>query len=179
MPFFLLEKAIRANGKEKIIIAGPEGLKHKTKQIIDFANYTMEFIESKLEIEYIEVNHYEIYNIMGHIKLKAVEVEHGNTKPSYGYILSENEKNIGFTGDSGFCEEIEYLITNSNILIADTSTKIGDSYHMGVDNIEYLLKKYPEKRIITTHMRDGIKECLEKLEYSNLMIPEDGTIIKI
>ncbi len=45
---------------------------------------------------------------------------------------------------------------------------------MGIDNIHEYAEKYPEKVIVTTHMREATRNEIEKLEDENVIIPTDG-----
>ena len=44
---------------------------------------------------------------------------------------------------------------------------------MGIDNINFLLKKY-NKKIVTTHLREEVRKKIIDLKNKNYMLGEDG-----
>ena len=126
-------------------------------------------INSKIEQEKEEINNTNSY------KIKTLLVSHGEEKPAYGYIINDT---IGLTGDSGICNNVEEIVKNSKITIADASLLEGDRCHMGIDNIKYLTKKY-EKPIIATHLRDNTREKLKEYSIENISVVEDGYMFEI
>ena len=51
---------------------------------------------------------------------------------------------------------------------------MGVNYHMGIDNIQTLMKTYDTKIIIPTHYRDNTRDKLRSLGFNNVIICEDG-----
>lgn len=129
-----------------------------------------------MKIKYIELEQENtvIQNINGY-KIQSILVSHGEERPAYGYVINDD---IGLTGDSGICSGVEEIVRNSKITIADTSLFEGDSCHMGIDNIKYLVEKY-EKQIITTHLRDTTREKLKNDKINNVLVVEDGYTFEI
>ena len=105
-------------------------------------------------------------------------VDHGETKPAYGYVVEKGGKSVGFSGDSMYCEAIEEIVKKSDVSVLDMSKIEGHSNHMGIDNIKMLCEKYPDKKIVATHMQDNSREESKKLDIKNLIIPDDGDIIE-
>ena len=107
-------------------------------------------------------------------------VEHGEIKPAYGYIIEKGNNKIGFSGDSKMCPGIEYIVEQANVSILDMSAEgDGNKAHMGINDIEKLCKKYEDKTIIATHMRDCVKEKAKSINIKNLIVPDDGQKIEI
>ena len=50
---------------------------------------------------------------------------------------------------------------------------------MGIDNLQYLSKKYPKCKFVVSHMENDTREELKKLKIKNIIIPSDGDNIKI
>lgn len=63
----------------------------------------------------------------------------------------------------------------SDISILDTSfIEKGEVAHMGLVDIEELLKKYPNRKIIPTHMHDNTKEIALNMSNDNFILLNDG-----
>ncbi len=108
--------------------------------------------------------------------LKSLLVEHGKTKPSFGFIVQKDNKKIGFSGDSCYCKAIDYLIENTDVAVIECSLPKNSEDHMGPEIIEKLAKK---GEIIVTHMSLLTREILEKKQLENVTIGNDGDIFNI
>ena len=66
------------------------------------------------------------------------------------------------------------MLKKSDISFCDTSEITGNQdSHMGIDNINFLLKKY-NKKIVTTHLREEVRKKIIDLKNKNYMLGEDG-----
>ena len=107
-------------------------------------------------------------------------VEHGDLKPAYGYIVNIQGKNVGFSGDSRLCNNIFDIVEKSEISILDMSvTDMKTDAHMSLYDIKEICEKYKDKTIVATHMHDYTRERAKEEKIDNLIVPEDGQIIKI
>lgn len=172
LPFFLkyVFRYIMVN--DEVTIIGPKGIKNKVVQLFDAYNFeNKEEIEQTMQIKYVELdNHNILINDTNGYNVKSVLVSHGEEKLAYGYIINNV---LGLTGDSGICDGIEEIVNNSKVIIADSSFIEGDSCHLGIDNIKYLIEKY-KKQIIATHLRDITREEFKTNEIENFLVVEDG-----
>ena len=166
-------EVLKINHKIKVI--GPIHLKQKLTNLLKilYGNYFDSFIERN--IEFIEISN-ESYSLMeNNYKIDMIKVEHSGIE-AYGYLINNL---LGFTGDSSFCNNIIKLFNNCQTLIADCSILVGDSNHMGFDNISFLLKSNENKNIVATHLRDDTRDSLLFYTNDKFKIVEDGYCIKI
>lgn len=169
IPFFLKYVYRFSKVTDELKIVGPKGLEDKVIQLFSAYNFEdREEMYETMKIKFIEFNQDDI-TVNGY-KIKPILVSHGEEKPALGYIINNS---LGLTGDSSICSGVEKIVENSKITIADTSYLEGDSCHMGVDNIKYLISKY-DKQIVATHLRDTTREELKKLQIPNMVVEEDG-----
>lgn len=169
IPFFLKYVYRFSKVTDELTIIGPKGLEDKVTEL--FSVYKFENkkeIEETMNLKFIELDQEDI--TINQYKIRSILVSHGNEKPALGYIINDS---LGLTGDSTICFGVEKIVENSKITIADTSYLEGDSCHMGVDNIKYLISKY-DKQIVATHLRDTTREELKKLQIPNIIVEEDG-----
>lgn len=173
IPFYFLLKS-----KYKLldvnIYCGKEG-KRKIKNLLKlaFPNSTTEILKL-LNLKYEHKNIFELKKY----SVERVEVEHGRI-PSYGYIFKDNEKYIGFTGDTALCENVEYMSSKCDYLFCDCMFPEGTAKHMGIDNLKYLSEKYPQCTYVVSHMEIPTREKLIELKIENIIVPEDGQEIII
>ena len=177
VPFFLKYVYNFSKINNEIVIIGPKGIENQIIKLFDAYRFEdRKEIEQSMKIKYIELDQEnEIIKDINGYKVQSLLVSHGEENPAYGYIVNDA---IGLTGDSGICKGVEEIVKNSKITIADTSLFEGDSCHMGINNIKYLVVKY-EKQIIATHLRDITREKLKNDEINNILVVEDGYVFEI
>jgi len=178
LPFILLNLYINTNEerKNKLYIVCNENEKHKIKEIIELSSFKSydEFVR-KLNIEIVGISDgIVLNNILDKYEVEVVEVKHSS--PAFGYVIIDkiNNQKVGFTGDAILCEAVEHIVKKSDISFCDTSEITGNQdSHMGIDNINFLLKKY-NKKIVTTHLREEVRKKIIDLKNKNYMLGEDG-----
>ena len=106
-------------------------------------------------------NHSDNFKI-NEYSVKRYQVDHGRMKPSYGYIFSKDNINIGFTGDATLCESVEYMAETCDYLFCDCMLIEGTSKHMGVDMLKKLLKKGSNCKFVVSHLDDETRKKITK-----------------
>lgn len=178
IPFFILNRGVLRNKiKEDFIIYGPEKLEEKTKIVFEefFGEYNHKKEVARVNFKVVEENKQEEIN--GY-EITPYLVDHGKIKPAYGYVISKDKKTIGFSGDSIYCKAIDEIVKNSDIAVLDMSAEKEVPYHMGLDDIIKICEKYPDKKIVATHIQEETRELTKNLNIANLVIPTDGDIIE-
>lgn len=174
LPFLLLEKAIEQQNTQAVLnIVGPKGIKERTQALYELAfKSSWEKVNKILNTNFIEILPGETKYIED-TTIEAVKVVH-DAPEAQGYILTIDNQRCAFTGDTKKCEGVDYLLSKSKILIADCADIKGTETHMGIDNIQEYSQKYPERIIVTTHMKEATRTELEKIEEENVIVPKDG-----
>lgn len=129
-------------GEERIKTLCELGMSTTTFQKLNFEKY-IKFIDAS-KIDKFEYNNFEI---------TPLKMDHGPTL-DYGYIIKErNGKSVGFTGDTCYCPNLEYMINNTNIAFVDMAgTDISNKHYNIIDGIE-LMKEYKNKcNIVPAHL---------------------------
>ena len=94
-------------------------------------------------------------------------------KNCYGYVFKYNDRKIVFTGDTTICDNLLDNIIDADYLICDATNKIGNNFHLGVDDIKQFLNEYKNLKIIPSHMGKNSKKELLECKNQNLIIKED------
>ena len=94
IPFFMLEKFFN-NTNEKTTIYCPVGTLDKIKQIFDIV-FTGDFekVSKNSNVEFREFKKLENEEILPDTFVDSYEVDHGNCKPAYGFIIRNNKSKI-------------------------------------------------------------------------------------
>lgn len=180
IPFFMLERYFNKTENIAKIIC-PKNTKMKVKQLFDIGfPGNWEKVSKLAKVEFIEFENLNKEKIDNNIYVTSKLVEHGKLKPAYGFIINIQGHTIGVSGDSRICESIFEIVDKSEISILDMSAiDMKTNAHMNLYDIKELCYKYKNKTIIATHMHDYTREKAKEEKIDNLIIPEDGQIIKV
>ena len=174
IPFYILNKS-KSKDKTVNIYLSKEGIKKINKLgELAFPNSYKDACKS-INLKYFYDNRFKINDY----EVNKILVDHGRMKPAYGYILSNNKIKIGFTGDTALCDSVEKMASACKYLFCDCMFVKGTKKHQGIDNIIYLSNKYPECSFVVSHMENKTRNELKKLSVKNIIIPQDGDVIKI
>lgn len=179
IPYLMLDRFFYKT-QSPIHIYGPKGMKERVKELFDIifpGDY--EKVQEVAKIDLIEFEKMEHVNIGNETYITSFEVEHGNCKPAYGYIVEKENQKLGVSGDSAYCKSVQEIVEQSNFSILDMSWMESKKAHMGLEDIRKITQTYPDKKIATTHMQDYVREQAKKEKIENLIIPEDGEIIEL
>lgn len=180
IPFFMFNKFFN-HINEKTIIYCPKGTFNKVKSLfITLFPEDFEKVYPESHVEFKEFDQLENEEVEENIFVTSFEVDHGNCKPAYGFIIRKENQTIGISGDSKQCTSIEQIVEKSDISILDISfIEGGKNAHMSIPDLEELFQKYPYKKIIPTHMHDDTKMAIKKLSIEGLIVLEDGDYYEI
>lgn len=174
IPFYILNKS-KSDNKKINIYCSKEG-KRKIQKIGKLA-FPNSFKEKCKEVD-LEFNFNDNFMVNSY-KVNKLLVDHGRMKPTYGYIFKVNEKYIGFTGDTSLCKNVEIMSKKCCYLFCNCMLKTGNKKHMGIDNINYLAKKYETCTFVVSHLDDATRDSLKEMNIKNIIVPEDGEEIII
>ncbi len=172
MPFYLLGKVVNKEIDNSNIYCSKDGIKKiKTSLKISFPN-SIKKIHEHTNINYITTKNFDLDKY----KVQKIPVDHGDMKPAYGYIFLNNNKCVGFTGDTSLCDAVEYMASACHHLICDCALVEGNKKHMGIDNIIYLANKYKKCEFLLSHINDKTREELKNISVENITILNDGDV---
>lgn len=174
IPFYLLNKS-KSKNKNVNIFCSKEGKKKINKiGVLAFPNSFKNACDL-LNLKYCFNDNF----IIEDYKVEKMLVNHGRMKPAFGYIFSKDDICVGFTGDTSLCESVEFLSSKCRYLFCDCMFIKGNNKHQGIDNLEYLSKKYPNCIFVVSHLEDDTRNKLEKMKIENIIVPKDSQIINV
>ena len=163
---FMWKLASEKNPKAYCTIICPPGGEERIKQLcklgmseptygkLNFEKY-IKFVDAS-QIDKFEYNNFEIM---------PIKMDHGPTL-DYGYIVKEKGgETVGFTGDTCYCDNLEYMINNTKVAFVDMAgTDISNKHYNIIDGIE-LMKKYKGKcNIVPAHLTSqALDYCVNRI----------------
>ena len=183
LPFFLM-KRFYSKAEKRINIYCPIGTEDRVKALMRlfFGEDCLRTYDEKKKdgnVNFIEFSKLDDEEICPGYFVTSYEMEHGDCRPAYGFILKHDEKKIGFSGDSSLCENVRSIVKESNSCVLDMTDIEGNGAHMGYDNIKTLHEEYKECRIIPTHMKDKTRTYVKSNMIESVIVPNDGDTFEI
>ena len=157
--------------RKKPIIAGPKGIKNVCERVFETSNLIK--YDFKDLVDFYEVEDGVSFEFDG-INITPYKLDHGDVV-DYGYILNQNGKSIGYTGDTTLVPALYTFIENCDSCIMNISRMQTNPKHLGVDTFKMLLEKYPNKTLLATHCDENVYN-LPLIEAHRV---EEGMIIEI
>ena len=138
--------------KFKPIIVGGKGIKEACHLVFQASNLiNFDFSDY---IDFIEVDDgSEI--CFENIKITACKLDHGDVV-DFGYILKENGKTFGYSGDSTLVAQLYDFIEKCDSVILNVSRMATNPKHLGFNDFKMLTEKYPNKTILAGHCDEDV-----------------------
>lgn len=131
--------------------------KSALKRLVKLAKI-IEIKRSKNEIlkylDFIEVKPCQKISL-GNYEIETFQMQH-KTKHSLGFVVKQENKKIGFTGDTSFCPNLKILVEKSDVIFLDCSGTEPSKNHLCVEEVLQLKKQYPKKKFHAVHVSDEI-----------------------
>lgn len=174
IPFLIMAKLYR-NKLNNLKIYCPKNTIETIKNLIKLSFKTENWVEKKekANVEFIEFDSLDNFNLFDNYYISSYEVKHSDKIKCYGFVLNDNNKFIGFSGDSSYCDNIDKIVNKSDISILDTTFINGNEKHMGLDNIIDIINKH-NKKVISTHMDDNTRKYILDNKIDNIIVLEDS-----
>lgn len=149
----------------KITIICPPNGKEKVKALCDLAmsESTAKKINLDKYVDFVYASDIKKYKY-NDLTITPVKLDHGDIE-DYGYIISDGNKSVGFTGDTCMCKNLIKMLDKTNVAFVDMAgTDISEKHFNIIDGIE-LMKKYEGKcNIVPAHLTSqAIDYCVGKI----------------
>lgn len=174
IPFFVLYSQLYTRREEPLLIAGPHGTEHRTLQAMEVLFSGSSTAKRRFEIVFQELTCNEP-QIVGGLKVTPYLGNHPSGDPSLILRLNLAGKNIAYSGDTEWVQDLVSATQDTDLFITECSMldkKI--KYHLIFTTIQEHHREIGAKRIVLTHMGpDVINSPLPK-DYEKAY---DGKII--
>lgn len=180
IPNLLIGKRIRNECNDKLYIILPITGRKKVIDMMKFSfadgdETAYDDIEKKYNVEFIELDNNETYNFEDY-KITLIESRHGGCVPVCGYLLNKDNITIGYTGDTGICDNFFEMCKQANYMFVDTTTLVSvmQDVHISFEELKEFADKYNNCKFYAIHRGD-----YEIQDKGKVFVPDDGEVIKI
>lgn len=138
--------------KFKPTIVGPKGIQSMCERV--FSSCNLIYFNFTSYINFVEIEDGDSFEFDG-IKISAYKLDHCDVI-DFGYILSQNGRSIGYTGDTTLVEALYNFIDKCDVCIMNISRMKTNAKHLGLDSFKRLIKRYPNKKLLATHCDEEV-----------------------
>lgn len=164
--YFIWKLASDKNPHTRATIICPPGGEEKIKMLcsLGMSKPTFEKLNFDKYIKFVDASTMGTFQY-GNFEITSHKMDHGPTE-CYGYTFKEiGGKTVSFTGDSNFCDSMQYIIDNSDVAFVDMAgTDISSKHFNIIDGIK-LMQEYKDKcTIIPCHLTSqALDYCIGKI----------------
>lgn len=151
---------------ERIIAQNTLFLGSEDEKDIDLLKKYVDFIDIDDGFEFDESGYH----------IKVYRVDHGKVE-CFGFTFEDlsTHKVYAFSGDTRWCENLENMLSISNVAFVDMAAAKEFPSHLSVEKFIELSKKYSNCKMVPIHTSD---QSLKLGQERGLEIPNDGDIIE-
>jgi ribonuclease BN (tRNA processing enzyme) len=176
LPFFLLDAQFTRRSRP-LVIAGPEGIETRLKQVMEALFEHSSQTKQRFELSVVALRPEESQTF-GAIKVTPFKVVHGESGgPFLAYRIEAEGRVIAYTADTEWTDTLIPLGRDADLLIAEAYyyDRIVKN-HLSLKTLEAHLPQIKPKRLILTHMSDDMLGRLDRLGHT---AASDGMIVEI
>lgn len=164
--------------KSKLKVYGPKGILSKLIErntIYDLAYDERSEEEIQKAVEFIEVEDGMSFEV-GRYKVNAFKMEHGYA-PTLGFTFTDSEnKTVGFSADTCYCENLEKILSKSNFAFVEMTLLHKSKAHLSAGEFVELTKKFKNTKMFPVHTTDDSQKFAME---NGLNYLEDGQDLEL
>ena len=175
LPFLLLDAQFSRRSRP-LVIAGPEGIEMRLKQVMEAMFENSSKTKQRFDLDIVTLAP-EVTVQLGAISVTPFPVVHGESGgPFLGYRIETEGRIIAYTADTGWTEALIPLGLAADLFIAEAYTYDRPvKNHLSLKALEARLGEIRPKRLILTHMSDDMLERLGSLPFETA---NDGLVVE-
>jgi ribonuclease BN (tRNA processing enzyme) len=176
LPFFLLDAQFTRRSRP-LVIAGPEGIETRLKQVMEALFEHSSQTRQRFELSVVALPPKET-RTFGALTVTPFTVVHGESGgPFLAYRIEAGGRVIAYSADTEWTDTLIPLGRDADLLIAEAYyyDRIVKN-HLSLKTLEARLPEIKPKRLILTHMSDDMLGRLDTLAHT---AASDGMIVEI
>lgn len=156
-PFLVLELIEDARPADRPLhVIGPPGVRAYLGEMMRLGSvaHLVDELEARSDIRYVEVD--RTWQEVGGLRLRAVEVVHVDDLECFGFLLDRGDAMVGYSGDTTACAGVDELAAAADVLVLECNGTHRAHNHMDVGSVRSLHERFPDTRIVLTHVGDDV-----------------------
>lgn len=177
LPYLLLDLH-RVQSTKQLILAGPPGFINALQILCNAMYPEMWERQWTFPLELVEIVPGQPVEFLGR-NITTRQVSHSSrVAPPTGIRMSSDGKTIGYSGDTGWTEELVILAEATQLFICECNFFFQNpsTTHMSYKTIMENTGRLRTERLILTHLGE---EALDNVDKIDIEIAEDGKVVNI
>ena len=151
-PFLVLELILDERAGRPLHVVGPPGIESFLAEMMRLGAVSglVDDLHRSADLRFVEVD--GTWQDAGDLRFRAVEVEHVPDLDCYGYLLDRGGVILAYSGDTTPCAGVDELASAADVLVLECNGTHRAETHMDVGSVADLHARFPETRILLTHV---------------------------
>ncbi|MGB3183433.1 MAG: MBL fold metallo-hydrolase [Cyclobacteriaceae bacterium] len=173
IPYLLLDAALIRNRQKPLTIISPPGGESRITRLLELMYPgTEEKVLKALDIIYIEYNAEDRVQAEGGIELQTFPVFHSPESLPHGFRLRADDRTIGFSGDTYWCDALPDIASQADLFICECNFFDTDlPQHLNYVLLEKKMGLLKHKQIILNHLGEEMHRNSDRV---SLPVAKDG-----
>ena len=177
--WWLLHAQHIAKRKVPLAVIGPPGIEQRFKAAAEILFPGSTAVPLRFEMMFRELAK-ETPLTEGPVTVTPFEVSHPSGAPSYALRFALGKRTLSYTGDSEWVDGLVPAGRGADLYIMECYAPAGPTrYHMNWKTIEAKLPEIGAKRVLLTHMSTAMLETVATVDRKDVIIAEDGLVLRI
>jgi ribonuclease BN (tRNA processing enzyme) len=162
-----------------LTIVGPAGVEARLRAAAEALFPGSLQVKLRHELHFLELARDERLPV-GPVAVTPFEASHPSGAPSYALRFETEGKLLGFTGDSEWVESLVAAGRGADLYIMECYQFEGEPrYHMSWSTIRAHLDRIGPKRVLLTHMAQGMLARRGEVADPRVVLADDGLVLEI
>lgn len=164
VPFLMIDYAYAHARDKPLVILGPRGIEKRIGQLVEIFEYRPD-LDPRFPIEYREFEIGRTQHAFGFGIHPLPAHHHPNTEPHMLRVRA-GEREILFTGDTGWHENLPEYVGRADLFIAECAFLDEKfEYHLSHERLDAERRRFACERTILTHLGSEILDNTEKVHF--------------
>lgn len=174
-PFLLLEYLSRTRRRSDLWVVGPPSVEARLAEMSRIGAYPLHSRgRGGFDLHFVEVD--ECEQQAGPVRFRAVRVEHEPALDCYGFLIEQDGRRIGYSGDTRLCDGLRAIARNADALVLECAGRHDSAYgHMSLNGVRALRDDVPGVPFLLTHVDadvddDGIAQVRVAADFETVQV---------
>jgi ribonuclease BN (tRNA processing enzyme) len=179
LPFLILDAGSEARRERPLTIVGPPGTLARLKAAMEVFFPGSSEREWRFPLTVTELPCGTPRAVAG-FEIETREVVHPSGAPSTGMRVTDGEKLLAYSGDTGWTDALLDIAAGADLFICECYRSMGSpKSHMSFELVEAHRREFQAARIMLTHMSASVLGRLPEVEAAGYLVAHDGLVLDI
>lgn len=173
-PFLVLELIEAERSPDRPLhVVGPRGLRGYFDDMMRLGSvsHLHDELFDRSDVRFVEVD--GAWQELGGLRVRTVEVVHVADLECVGFLLDRGDLVVGYSGDTRPCAGVDELAGEADVLVLECNGAHEAKSHMDVGAVASLHERFPDTRILLTHVGGDV------VPPAGVELPDDLAVVEL